>query len=83
MTGAAPRTVGRKVADGAGLLIALRIAERLVGLASFSILARFLAPSDFGLLALATSVIVTGLFCVSCVGISVWMTQRRSSRDAR
>ena len=81
MTGAAPRTVGRKVADGAGLLIALRIAERLVGLASFSILARFLAPSDFGLLALATSVIaVVELF--GQAGINLALIQRRSASRA-
>ena len=81
MSGAAPRTVGRKVADGAGLLIALRIAERLVGLASFSILARFLAPSDFGLLALATSVIaVVELF--GQAGINLALIQRRSASRA-
>ena len=64
-----------------GLLIALRIAERLVGLASFSILARFLAPSDFGLLALATSVIaVVELF--GQAGINLALIQRRSASRA-
>ena len=78
MTDAPTDTVGRKVADGARLMITLRIAERLVGLASFSILARFLAPSDFGLLALATSVIaVVELF--GQAGINLALIQRRNA----
>ena len=81
MTDAAASTVGRKVADGAGMMIALRISERLVGLASFSLLARFLAPSDFGLLALATSVIaVVELF--GQAGINLALIQRRSASRA-
>lgn len=32
---------------------------------------------------LSTCMLVTLLFCVSCVGISVWETTRRSSRDQR
>jgi len=81
MTDAPTDTVGRKVADGARLMITLRIAERLVGLASFSILARFLTPADFGLLALATSVIaVVELF--GQAGVNLALIQRRSaSRD--
>lgn len=76
-----PLTIGRKVADGAGLLIALRISERLVGLLSFSIVARLLVPSDFGLLALATSVVaVVELF--GQAGINLALVQRRSASRA-
>jgi len=78
MSAAAAESVGRKVADGARLMIALRIAERLVGLASFSILARFLAPSDFGLLALGASVVaVVELF--GQAGINLALIQRRTA----
>jgi ABC-2 type transport system permease protein len=40
-------------------------------------------PAAAGLPALSTCVVVTTLFCAVCVGIAVWMTGRRSSRDAR
>lgn len=40
-------------------------------------------PAAAGLPALSTCLIVTIVFCVICVGIAVWMTERRSSRDAR
>jgi ABC-2 type transport system permease protein len=40
-------------------------------------------PVAAGLPALSTCLGVTILFCAACVGIAVWMTERRSSRDAR
>lgn len=73
-----PLSVGRKVADGAKRMVMLRLAERLVGLASFSILARILVPEDFGLLVLATSIIaVIELF--GQAGIDLALIQRRSA----
>lgn len=72
-----PLSVGRKVADGAKRMVMLRLAERLVGLASFSILARILIPEDFGLLVLATSIVaVIELF--GQAGIDLALIQRRS-----
>jgi len=56
-------------------------AADLVGLASFSILARLLAPADFGLLALATSVIaVVELFGQAGVNLAL-IARRSASRD--
>lgn len=46
-----------KLARGAGLLVALRLSERGIGLISTLILTRLLTPGDFGLVAMATSVL--------------------------
>jgi len=47
--------LGKKIATGAGWMIAMRLADRALGLVSTLILARLLVPQDFGLVALATS----------------------------
>jgi len=52
MTGPAI-SLGRKAAVGAGWMIAWRGASRLLGVVSTIILARFLVPADFGLVAMA------------------------------
>jgi lipopolysaccharide exporter len=43
------------MAAGAGWMILLRFADRGIGLVSLAVLARLLAPEDFGLIALALS----------------------------
>ena len=43
---------------GAGWMVLFRLTDRLVGVLSFTILARLLSPEHFGLVALANSVIV-------------------------
>jgi len=56
--GAAVETsLRQRMAVGAGWMIALRFADRLVGLVSIIILARLLVPEDFGLVSLANAVI--------------------------
>ncbi|HTI51746.1 MAG TPA: ABC transporter permease, partial [Planctomycetaceae bacterium] len=40
-------------------------------------------PAATGLPAFSVCLFVTILFCAICVGIAVWQTERRSSRDAR
>lgn len=50
-------TLKRQIAKGAAWLIAGRIVVRLIGLLSTIILARLLAPEDFGLIAIAMSVV--------------------------
>lgn len=47
------RVASRSVTAGAAWMVAARFAERLLGLASTVILARLLAPEDFGLVAMA------------------------------
>ena len=52
-----------QMARGAGWLMLARLADRLIGMVSIALLARLLAPSDFGLVAIATAVIAgTELF---------------------
>jgi PST family polysaccharide transporter len=45
------------MAAGAGWMILMRVADRGVGLVSLAVLARLLLPEDFGLVALAVSII--------------------------
>lgn len=49
--------VGRRMAKGAVWMVAVKMADRSIGLISTLILARLLVPADFGLVALATSII--------------------------
>jgi O-antigen/teichoic acid export membrane protein len=49
--------LGRHLLVGAGWMISARFADRAIGLASTAILARLLLPQDFGLVALAVSLI--------------------------
>lgn len=49
--------VGRKIAKGAIWMILVKVIERSLGLISTLILARILVPQDFGLIALAMSVL--------------------------
>jgi lipopolysaccharide exporter len=48
---------GTTVAHGAALMLLLKLAERSIGLVSTLILARVLTPADFGLVAMAMSVV--------------------------
>lgn len=57
MTNSPHHRAGRAIAKGAGLMIGLRLADRIISVASFSILARLLRPDDYGVFALALSVV--------------------------
>ena len=46
-------SVARRVASGAAFMVLLRLTFRTIGLISTLILVRVLAPSDFGLVAIA------------------------------
>jgi O-antigen/teichoic acid export membrane protein len=48
-------SLSAKTAKGAGWLMGWRLASRLLGIVNTVVLVRLLAPSDFGLIALATS----------------------------
>ena len=78
MKDAEHRSLGGKVAHGAKRMVVLRVAERLVGLASFSILARILVPEDFGLLVLASSIVAV-IEIFGQAGIDLALIQRRSA----
>ncbi len=49
--------IGRKMAKGAAWMVGFKLIERSIGLISIVILARLLVPEDFGVIAMATSVI--------------------------
>lgn len=49
--------LGARAARGAGFMIAFRLCDRLIGIASLAVLARLLAPEDFGLFALAMATV--------------------------
>lgn len=49
--------IGRKMARGAALMVAWRLIERVLGLVTTLVLARVLVPEDFGLVAMAMSII--------------------------
>lgn len=48
-----PQSVGQRAATGAALMVLLKVAVRLIGVASIVVLVRVLDPDDFGIVALA------------------------------
>ena len=67
----------RDIAKGSVWMVAIRLAERGLGIVSTLLLARFLVPGDFGLIAMAMSVIVT-LELFSVFSFDVTLIQARS-----
>src|ERR1700759_3239894 len=65
---AAPASVSRRVAMGAGWVFAWRLATRNLGLLSTLVLVRLLQPSDFGLVALATG-FIDAADALSAIGV--------------
>ncbi len=55
---AKPINIGRKMATSAAWTVATRLAVRAIGLISTFILARLLIPEDFGLVTLATALVI-------------------------
>lgn len=62
--------IGQRMVKGAAWMVGLRLAMRVIGLISTIILARLLVPEDFGLVAIATTV-VGGLEIISEFGFDV------------
>jgi PST family polysaccharide transporter len=57
-TGAASQKIGKRTAAGAVVLIASRLATRAIDLLALVVLGRLLSPADFGLVAIAMSVMM-------------------------
>ncbi len=71
-----PIDLGRRVASGAGWMVLFKAMDRGVGLVSTVILARLLVPADFGLVAIAMSVVA--LFeMMSAFGFDSALIQRQ------
>jgi O-antigen/teichoic acid export membrane protein len=70
--------VGRKMAKGAGWTIAARLSVQGIGFLSTIVLARLLAPEDFGLVALATT-LSAALLAVTEFTFDVVLIQNRNA----
>ena len=70
--------IRRRMATGAAWMVVLRLADRSIGLVSTMILARMLVPADFGLVAMAMSV-VAALEIMSTFSFDLALIQNRSA----
>jgi lipopolysaccharide exporter len=73
-----PRDLGLRMAQGAAWMIALRLAVRGIGVVSVIVLARLLAPADFGLVAIATA-LAGALAIMSEFGFQVALIQNQAA----
>ena len=72
--------VSARMASGATWTVGIRLCERLIGVLSLVILARLLVPDDFGLLALATT-LVAAVELLGSFSFDLWLiNQSRHSR---
>lgn len=72
-------SVNSRMATGAAWMVLLRIVDRAIGLISTVVLARLLVPGDFGLIALAASLIGM-LEVLGAVGMDIALIQRADAR---
>lgn len=70
--------IGGKMAKGAAWMVFFKLAERSIGLLSTIILARLLVPADFGLVAMATS-IIAALELLSAFSFDVQLIQNQQA----
>jgi O-antigen/teichoic acid export membrane protein len=69
---------GRQIAKGASWMMGFKLFDRVVGLGSIVILARLLAPADFGLVAMAMSVVAL-LELMGAFGFDTALIQRQDT----
>lgn len=74
--------LGHKIAAGAGWVILQRLAVRSLGLISTMLLARLLVPEDFGLVALATTLLMV-VETLMEMGFDLALIQRQSQSADR
>ena len=72
--GATSPSITRELAVGSGWMVGAQLAIQVIGLISTIILARLLIPADFGLVALATT-ILAGLQALSELSFDVALIQ--------
>lgn len=72
------KTIGQKVAAGAAWMVSMRLAVRLIGLVSTLILVRLLDPQDFGIVAMAMS-IVAAVELVMAFGFDIALIQNQDA----
>jgi O-antigen/teichoic acid export membrane protein len=81
MTGLEPRSAPDSIARGAAIAVAMRWTDRLIGLASTLVLARLLVPADFGIVAMA-SLVVLLIDTVLDLGVNAALVQNRDAGRA-
>lgn len=72
------RDLNKKIASGVGWMLGLKLADRLIRLTSTVILARLLLPSDFGLIAMAMSVVAV-VELIRALGFETALIQNQSA----
>ncbi|MFN0301310.1 MAG: lipopolysaccharide biosynthesis protein [Burkholderiales bacterium] len=72
-------SINSRVVRGASLMVLLKLVDRGIGLVSTIVLARLLVPADFGLIALAGSLIAM-LEVLGAVGLDTALIQRSDAR---
>ncbi len=72
-------SVRSRMARGAAWMVLLRVVDRMIGLVSTVVLARLLVPGDFGLIALAASLLGM-LEVLGAVGMDMALIQRADAR---
>ncbi len=74
------KNVGNRIARGAVWMVLFKVIERSLGLISTIILARLLVPNDFGIVAMATSIIYA-LDLLNSFSFELALIQKRSTRE--
>lgn len=72
------RGIEQQTAQGAAWMVAYKVLDRAVGLASIVVLARVLAPADFGIVAIAVSM-VAALELLGAFSFDIALIQRESN----
>src|SRR5258706_16238757 len=72
--------MSQRMATGALWMVLAKLLERGLGLISTLILVRLLAPADFGVVAMAMSLIAL-LELFSAFGMDVWLIQQPNAAD--
>jgi len=79
MTGPTPVATGRQIVKGAAWLMGFKLLDKSIGLISTLILARLLTPSDFGLVAMAVSIVAL-LELMGAFGFDSALIQRQDTQ---
>lgn len=78
-SGPTPVATGRQIAKGAAWLMGFKLLDKSIGLVSTLILARLLTPSDFGLVAMAVSIVAL-LELMGAFGFDSALIQRQDTQ---
>ena len=74
-------SIRSSMARGAVWMVLFKLLERSLGMISMLILARLLVPADFGLMAMATSLVAL-LELITAFGVDTALVQRRDATPA-